>query len=527
MCLFAGATKWYCSPTGSDVTGTGTISAPYFSLSVAWTAATAGDTIYLRGGVYSYPIAQEIRGKAHMKVWNYPGETPVFHRGDYVQDPEKYFDWIGIFGDYCNGLSIKGIEVSYYPQFTHATWGAPSSFGIWLTDIDTVHMENMNVHHNGGGVMFNNCSDVTVINSDFHHNQDSLGDDPYGGADGLVLRNEDDTTSVSTVRGCRFWWNSDDGLDLWYNDGVVYIDSCWSFYNGYTPGTFSTGGDGSGFKNGATAFNFSSRVKRYYTRCISARNRSGGLDNNGALCGTNFYNCLSYLNTRGMTFNNGYPVIRNVIAYANTAYNTLDDKTNWDHTNNSWNGAVTVDDTDFESLDTTQLYDSRVNNYLPSITFGTLASISDLIDAGIDVGLLYTGIAPDLGFSEYEEITIPTVTTVATSSITTTTAISGGDVTSEGDTTVTARGVCWGTSANPTVLNSHTSDGSGTGIFTSNITGLSSGTTYHVRAYATNNAGTAYGIDRTFTTLSISSFDNTTIKYRNNIVKHKNKIIIQ
>ena len=336
-----------------------------------------------------------------MKVWNYPNETPIFHRGAYIENPEAYFDWIGIFGDYCNNLSIKGIEVSYYPQFTHSTWGTPSSFGIWITDADTIKMENMNVHHNGGGVMFNNCSDVTVINSDFHHNQDSLSEDPYGGADGLVIRNEDDTTSVSTVRGCRFWWNSDDGLDLWYNDGVVYIDSCWSFYNGYIPGTFSTGGDGSGFKNGSTSVDFSARVKRYYTRCISARNRSGGLDNNGALCGTTYYNCISYLNTRGMTFNNGYPVIRNVIAYANTAYNTLDDKTNWTHDHNSWNGAVTITDADFESLDTAQLHGSRVNNYLPAINFGRLAANSDAIDAGVDVGLSYSGTAPDIGVFEY------------------------------------------------------------------------------------------------------------------------------
>jgi len=411
---FANAAKWYCAPTGNDVTGNGSIGNPYFSLTTAWTAASAGDTIYMRGGTYSYNVAQNIRSKANMKVWNYPGEVPIFHRGNYIEDPESYFDWIGIFGDYCNGLSIKGIEVSYYPQFTHSTWGTPSSFGIWFTDIDTVKMENMNVHHNGGGVMFSNCSDVTVLNCDFHHNQDSLGEDPYGGADGLVLRNEDDTTSVSTIRGCRSWWNTDDGFDLWYNDGVVYIDSCWSFYNGYKPETFTTAGDGSGFKNGVTEANFSSRVKRYYTRCIAAENRSGGLDNNGALCGTHYYNCLSYLNTRGMTFNNGYPVIRNVIAYANTAYNTLDDKTNWVHDHNSWNGVVNISDVDFISLSTTLLYSTRVNNCLPQVDFGKLSSASDAINAGVDVGLTYSSTAPDIGTYEYIQSTPPTPPTPST-----------------------------------------------------------------------------------------------------------------
>jgi hypothetical protein len=93
-----------------------------------------------------------------------------------------------------------------------------------------------------------------------------------------------------------------------------------------------------------------------------------------------------------------------------------------------------------------------------------------------------------------------TVTTATVSAITLTTATGGGNVTSDGGGTVTARGVCWGTSANPTVADSHTTDGSGTGLFVSSITGLSPATTYHVRAYATNTAGTAYGDDLTFST---------------------------
>ena len=99
---------------------------------------------------------------------------------------------------------------------------------------------------------------------------------------------------------------------------------------------------------------------------------------------------------------------------------------------------------------------------------------------------------------------VPTVTTTTPSSIGTTTATSGGNVTSQGSSTVTARGVCWSTSANPVASGSHTSNGTGTGTFTSSITGLSAGTLYHVRAYATNSVGTAYGNDLTFTTTSTS-----------------------
>lgn len=92
------------------------------------------------------------------------------------------------------------------------------------------------------------------------------------------------------------------------------------------------------------------------------------------------------------------------------------------------------------------------------------------------------------------------VNTTAASSITMTTASSGGNVVCDGGSPITARGVCWSTTANPTTSNSHTTDGSGTGTFASSITGLSSNTLYHVRAYATNTSGTVYGSDLTFTT---------------------------
>ena len=97
--------------------------------------------------------------------------------------------------------------------------------------------------------------------------------------------------------------------------------------------------------------------------------------------------------------------------------------------------------------------------------------------------------------------TLPTVNTSVVSNITETAVTCGGVVTDDGYAEVTGRGVCWGTEHNPTVAGSHTSDGSGTGTFTSSITGLAASTTYYVRAYATNSAGTAYGEEMIFTTM--------------------------
>lgn len=99
-------------------------------------------------------------------------------------------------------------------------------------------------------------------------------------------------------------------------------------------------------------------------------------------------------------------------------------------------------------------------------------------------------------------VTVPVSTTTATSSITSTGAISGGTISSDGGGTVTARGVVWSTSTNPTIsLTTKTTDGTGTGSFASTITGLTANTQYYVRSYATNSAGTSYGNEITFTTL--------------------------
>ncbi len=106
---------------------------------------------------------------------------------------------------------------------------------------------------------------------------------------------------------------------------------------------------------------------------------------------------------------------------------------------------------------------------------------------------------------------IPVVSTSSVTSITASSATTGGNVTSDRGAPVTARGVCWSTTLNPTTDNPFTSNGTGTGQFTSNITGLTFGTTYHVRAYATNSAGTAYGEDVPFTTAGFPTVTTSTI----------------
>ena len=96
---------------------------------------------------------------------------------------------------------------------------------------------------------------------------------------------------------------------------------------------------------------------------------------------------------------------------------------------------------------------------------------------------------------------LPVLSTDEVTEITGTTATSGGNITDDGGATVTLRGVCWSTNEKPIIDDNKTEDGTGAGSFTSSISGLEPSTTYYVRAYASNNAGTGYGSAMSFTTL--------------------------
>jgi len=107
-----------------------------------------------------------------------------------------------------------------------------------------------------------------------------------------------------------------------------------------------------------------------------------------------------------------------------------------------------------------------------------------------------------LSFTTLLNITIPTVTTTDVTTFTSTSATVGGNVTSDGNATVTDHGVYWGTSQNPESTGTKLQIGSGTGTFSTSLSGLSPNTTYYVKAYATNSQGTGYGNEVSFTTTS-------------------------
>ena len=135
------------------------------------------------------------------------------------------------------------------------------------------------------------------------------------------------------------------------------------------------------------------------------------------------------------------------------------------------------------------------SSQLQNLTLGTTYYVRAYATNGLG-----TSYGNQVGF---RTLAFPTITTLDVTGISSSAAICGGNISSDGDSPITARGVCWATSQNPTLADSYTSDGDGIGTFSSQIQNLTMGTTYYVRAYATNSVGTAYGNERTFTTHDI------------------------
>jgi hypothetical protein len=161
-----------------------------------------------------------------------------------------------------------------------------------------------------------------------------------------------------------------------------------------------------------------------------------------------------------------------------------------------------------------------VKSHTPSTTGDLVSCINNSNSFYFDSNYKYaaTGSLNNLySFRNYGS-GLPILSTTSASSIRTVSAISGGNITSDGGSSITARGVCWSIISGPIASGLHTSDSTGTGSFVSSITGLTPGNTYYVRAYATNSLGTAYGNEITVTVLSANFWEiNSSHLYSYNI----------
>jgi hypothetical protein len=166
-------------------------------------------------------------------------------------------------------------------------------------------------------------------------------------------------------------------------------------------------------------------------------------------------------------------------------------------------GVIYSTDSNFGTYSTATIQTNAAAGTYTSTLTG-LTSLTTYHAKTFIVNLAGTSYGTVISFTTLTEApTLAATTTV--SSIAFTAATSGGNITSDGGAAVTARGIVWGTTQNPTIaLTTKTTDGTGTGTFTSSLTGLTEATLYYVRSYATNAIGTVYGAETNFTTLIVA-----------------------
>ena len=414
------ATTYYVATNGSNSNNGTTTSTPWLTLQYGIDHVKAGDILYIRGGTYrttgnaSSSALLTMSGMAgtsssHITVSAYPGEVPVLNLDNITTNQPAVF---ALFMNGSTYLDLKGLTVTGLAQPSSATNVA----GFYTTNSSHITIENCVCHHMGGyGFTCNNSTYVTYKNCDAHHCAD-----PYSangawenangfGVTGGVAQNTSDNIAFD---GCRSWNNADDGFDFYGVDAYITVNNCWSFYNGYDD-SFNPEGNGQGFKLGPNyTTTYNSTVRRVITNCVAAGNKYHGFDQNyGSSWGTcrmNFYNNTAFGNAQmGWAFNyiSGIDnIFKNNIAVNNTAGTANVASSTQDH--NSWNGTVTASAADFQSTTISQLTSARQSDgSLPVLTTFHLAAGSDLINAGVDAGLPFTGTAPDMGAFETGTVT--------------------------------------------------------------------------------------------------------------------------
>ena len=404
------SSTFFVSTIGSD-NNPGSKEQPFKTLNKAWSVISTGDTIFLRAGKYSnaiMPATTYFRNKNGTStdpivITNYQNEKPVLDYSDATFTTGK----CGLCFENVEYLHIKGIRITNINQ---PIVGNIPQYGIILwNNVSNCVFEQIETDHIGGwGITIgDNCKNNLFLNCDSHHNADPYSAVPYGWADGF--QSGSPTSTNNTFRGCRAWANSDDGWDFRLYDGSVILEICWSFRNGFKPATWEQGGNGEGFKLGIKRLPSTNSILRTLVNCIAFDNYAIGF-HSSSISGYGTFKSVLYNNT---AFRNGVlcnsqgfcfvqPDVENILKNNLSFSNPRDYVYNVNvNENNSWNSGYATSESDFQSIDTAGVSGARKDNGdLPDLPFLKLSQTSSLVDAGIDVGLPYYGIAPEIGAFE-------------------------------------------------------------------------------------------------------------------------------
>lgn len=408
---------YYVSPNGND-NNAGTISSPWFSLNRAWQTIQAGDLIYLRGGTYAY--SSQIQGYCvgkngtatnPIRVWAYPGEVPVITKTNSYQNNQQHWRG-GVYfeGNYTHwkGITFTGFKLddTGNPFIWRGFYAEKANFNIFERFVSYGNECGFSLQDDSKGNL--------MLNIDTYNNFHLASGG--GHADGFSVGyiTAIDAANPNVVKGCRSWNNGDDGFDTWMNHGFIEFDSCWSWHNGYNYQNGQPAGDGNGYKLGRTDIS-SSQFRRVLKNCIAYDNKERGFDKNDVQFAIQAFNCVAY-NNGGTGFaldNSNGNVFRN-----NFALNNGNGNTNILYTSSSNNACgggsncsnwgVTVSANDIYT-DATGISGARqADGTLPNISFLHLKpTATHLINTGMNVGIPFSGSAPDIGAFETGTVTPP------------------------------------------------------------------------------------------------------------------------
>ena len=384
---------FYVATVGDDAAA-GTLEKPFATVQRAQISAGPGDTVFIRGGVYQMKESQIAARRrifaylTHLSKSGSPGkpityrayenEKPVFDCS-LVKPAGMRVDAFHISGSWIHiiGLEVTGVQVTIKKHTQSICFASNGSHNIF---------ERLSMHDGQAiGIYHVDGSDNLFLNCDAWNNWDTTSEDGRGGnVDGFGCHPSKGSTG-NVFRGCRAWFNSDDGYDCISAHEAVTFENCWAFYNGLSP-KFERAGDGNGFKAGGygslSADMLPRTIPRHVVRyCLAVGNKASGFyanhhpgggdwfHNTGYRNGTNF-NFLCRLADNRTDVDGFGHVIKNNLSFGSRSHVSRLNAAKCELADNAFPPVFALAEKDFASLDESEPFQARQpNGDLPKMKF--------------------------------------------------------------------------------------------------------------------------------------------------------------